>query len=495
MLDARVTKKWDSMTAAGLGAGFFALYALTLCRTVYWYDSAEFVTAAVTLGITHPPGYPLYTLLGHVFTWLPLQAATAVNLMSAAFAGLAVGLVFGIGRRLDLDRIPAATGAATLGASGLFWSNAVVAEVYCPAVAVSALVLYLLLRALAEQRFSLALAASFVAGVGLGIHMSVATLGLGFAMLVWLHGERVSRLLAAAGATIAGSFVFLYVPLRAAQSPPLNICDPSSPGQFLWYLSGGAYRYLFGGDASFLERAVAIGGFFQEQLTWVGLALALGGIVSLSRRRTKVCLALLLMAVGNIAFFFNYQAHDVEVFLLQTTMVLCCFVGAGVQALIDEVAKVVTPARAALATRLVAGAFMLFPLQLVYVNYASVDMSDFAETEPFIHAAVDSLPENAVILNFTTPPEWKRYAVFGMYAQLVLGERPDVTHIMAPDLRRVARDFDPETPMYLYAPIEMMAYFFEIEAEGPFLRIVAPKPMAETRAPRKGKKGTRTCWE
>jgi hypothetical protein len=41
----------------------------------------------------------------------------------------------------------------------------------------------------------------------------------------------------------------------------------------------------------------------------------------------------------------------------------------------------------------------------------------------------------------------------------------------------------------------MMAYFFEIEAEGPFLRIVAPKPMAETRAPRKGKKGTRTCWE
>jgi hypothetical protein len=495
MPDARVTKKWDSMTAAGLGAVFFTLYALTLCRTVFWYDSAEFVTAAVTLGITHPPGYPLYTLLGHLFSGLPLQPATAVNLMSAAFAALAVGLVFGVGRRLGLDRIPAATGAATLGASGLFWSNALVAEVYCPAVAVSALVIYLLLRALDEQRFSLSLAAALVAGLGLGLHMSVATLGLGFAMLVWLNGKQASRLLAAAGAALAGSLVFLYVPLRAAQGPPLNICDPSNAGQFAWYLGGGAFRYLFRDGGSFLERGASIGGFFQEQLTWVGIALALGGIVSLSRRRTQACLALVLMAAGNIAFFFNYQAHDVEVFLLQTTMVLCCFVGAGVQGLIDEVAKAVTPARAALAKRLVAGALMLLPLQLAYVNYASVDMSEFDETQPFIRAAVDSLPKDAVILNFTTPAEWKRYAVFGMYAQLVLGERPDVTHIMAPDLRKVARDFDPAIPMYLYAPIEMMAYFFEIEAEGPFLRVVAPKPMAATRAPRKRKRGTRACWE
>jgi hypothetical protein len=495
MPDARVTKKWDSMIAAGLGVGFFVLYLLTLCRTVFWYDSAEFVTAAVTLGVTHPPGYPLYTLLGHLFTWLPVEPATAVNLMSAAFAALAVGLVFGVGRRLDLDRGPAAVGAATLGASGLFWSNALVAEVYCPAVAVAALVLYLLLRALEEQRFSLAVVAALLAGLGLGIHMSVATLGLGFALLVWLNGKRVARLFAAAGATLAGGLVFMYVPLRAAQSPPLNICDPSSPGQFAWYLTGGAYRHWFGYNSSFLERGAAIGGFFHEQLTWVGVGLAIAGIAWLSRHRTNACLALVLMAAGNIAFFFSYQAHDVEVFLLQTTMVLCCFVGAGVQGLVDQIAKAVAPEKSARAKHLVAGALTLFPLQLAYANYPSVDMSGFDETEPYIRAAVASLPQDAVILNFTTPPEWKRYAVFGMYAQLVLGERPDVTHTVAPDLRELARTFEPGAAMYVYAPVEMMAYFFEMAPEGPFLRVVAPKPMAATRAPRKRKKGRRTCWE
>jgi hypothetical protein len=493
MPDARATKKWDSLAAAGLGAGFFVLYALTLCRTVFWYDSAELVTAAVTLGITHPPGYPLYTLLGHLFTWLPLEAPVAVNLMSATFAALAVGLVFLIGRQLDLDRGPAVVGAATLGGSGLFWSNAVVAEVYCPAVAVAAWVVYLLLRALREERFSLAVLAAFGAGLGLGIHLSVATFGLGFALLVWMNGKSTTRLILAAGAALAGSLIFIYVPLRASQEPPLNICNPSNPEQFAWYITGGAYRSWFGDAGTFLERGAAILGFFHQQLTWIGVGLAIAGIAWLARRRSNACVALVLMAAGNVAFFFNYRAHDVEVFLLPTTMVLCCFAGAGAQALVDWIAKVVVRQSPARAARFAAGALMLFPLHLAYGNYPTADMSGFDETQPFIRAAVDTLVEDAVILNFATPPEWKRYAVFGMYAQLVMGERPDVKHVISPDLRALARAFDPQAAIYVYAPVEMLTHFYEVEPDGPFLRVVAPKPNAATQAPRRRKKKSPTC--
>jgi Protein of unknown function (DUF2723) len=485
MPEVRTRNDRDGLAAAGLGAGFFVLYGLTLCRTVFWYDSAELVTAAVTLGVTHPPGYPLYTLIGHLFTWLPLDPATAVNLMSASFAALAVGLVFLVVRQLGLDRVPAVIGAATLGASRLFWSNALVAEVYCPAVAVSALVLHLLLRASNEKRSSLAV----------GLHLSIATLGLGFALLVWRNGRRMSRLFAAAGATFAGSLIFLYVPLRASQEPPLNLCNPSSLGQFAWYLSGGAYRHWFGAQSSVLERSMAIGGFFHDQLGWVGLAFALAGMAWLSRQRASECIALFLMATGNIAFFFGYQAHDVEVFLLPTTMILCCFVGAGAQGLVDVTAKLVGPAKARLATQIASSALLLFPLQLAYSNFASVDMSGFDETEPFIRATVDTLAQDAVILNFTTPPEWKRYAVFGMYAQLVKGERPDVKHAVAPDLRELARTFDPKAATYAYAPVPVLAHFFELEAEGPLFRVLAAKPMAATQAPRGRKRHTRTCWQ
>ena len=84
----------DASIASTVGLVYFGLYLLTLCRTVFWYDSAEYVTAAVTLGIPHPPGYPLYTLIGHLFTLLPIDPAIAVNAMSATFAAIAVAFTY-----------------------------------------------------------------------------------------------------------------------------------------------------------------------------------------------------------------------------------------------------------------------------------------------------------------------------------------------------------------------------------------------------------------
>lgn len=487
------SKRGDGWIGAALAGAFLGLYGLTLCRTVYWYDSAELATAAFTLGITHPPGYPLYTLVGHVFTWLPVEPAVAVNLMSSVFGAVAVGLAYGVHRELGLNRMPSIIGAVTLGFGGLFWWNAVVAEVYCPAVAACALVLWLLLRGLREQRVSLSLAAAWIGGLALGLHLSVATLGIGFAWLVWRNGRRVGVMFAAAGLTLLGSLVFLYVPFRAAQDPALNVCDPSTPDQLVWYLSGGAYRDWFRPDVDLLGRGAAIGAAFEEQLGLGGIALVLVGIAWLSRQRTEACLALVLMAAGNIAFFFGYQAHDVEVFLLPTTLVLCSFVAAGAHALSVQVSRAVTPTRAKTARYLVSAMLWLVPLALAHSSYPKANMRRFDETERFLQAAVEALPTDATIWNFTTPAEWKRYAVFGMYGQLVRGLRPDVTHVIAPDLRELARTWSPEEAIYVYAPVEMLGYFFEMQPEGPFLRVVSPKPNAALEAPRKRKKG-RTCW-
>lgn len=73
----------------------FIVYLLTLAPTVYWGDSGELITVAYTLGIAHPSGYPTYTLLGHLFTYIPFGSiAWRVNLMSAVFASLAVMLLY-----------------------------------------------------------------------------------------------------------------------------------------------------------------------------------------------------------------------------------------------------------------------------------------------------------------------------------------------------------------------------------------------------------------
>ena len=76
-----------------LGLCLFAitltLYIMTLCPTVSLVDSGELILVCKTLGIAHSPGFPLYTLLGHLFTYIPIGSiAYRVNLMSAVFAAL-----------------------------------------------------------------------------------------------------------------------------------------------------------------------------------------------------------------------------------------------------------------------------------------------------------------------------------------------------------------------------------------------------------------------
>jgi hypothetical protein len=61
-------------------------YILTLAPTVTFEDSGELITAAYRLGIAHEPGYPLFTMLGKVFSCFPYgNVAWRLNFMSAFF--------------------------------------------------------------------------------------------------------------------------------------------------------------------------------------------------------------------------------------------------------------------------------------------------------------------------------------------------------------------------------------------------------------------------
>src|SRR5215218_730256 len=71
------------------------LYLVTCSPTINFGDSGELTTVAWTLGIAYPPGYPLYTLLSSAFIHMPIGApAWRLNLLSALFAALAIGLFY-----------------------------------------------------------------------------------------------------------------------------------------------------------------------------------------------------------------------------------------------------------------------------------------------------------------------------------------------------------------------------------------------------------------
>jgi predicted membrane-bound dolichyl-phosphate-mannose-protein mannosyltransferase len=117
---------------AGLAAiALFAVFASTAIRTVGSEDDGLFILSSYFLGIEHPPGYPLFTLIGHLFSFLPFgSVAYRVHLVSAMFGALTGAAAWMCARSLYPGRLPAYLAALGLGLSPVFWSQAVIAEVY-----------------------------------------------------------------------------------------------------------------------------------------------------------------------------------------------------------------------------------------------------------------------------------------------------------------------------------------------------------------------------
>src|SRR5881394_2500810 len=128
-----------------LWAGFVALgalilYVATLAPTTQFWDTSEYVAAAYVLGIPHPPGNPLFTLIAHTWGLMPLAAANAerINLLAAVTSAVPARLP---------RRLAAVAGALCAATAFTVWNQSVVNEkVYTLSLLSIALVLWLIVR-------------------------------------------------------------------------------------------------------------------------------------------------------------------------------------------------------------------------------------------------------------------------------------------------------------------------------------------------------------
>lgn len=180
----------DRRTAAvgiAVVAAAAIVYALTAARDFVVGDTAELAAAALTLGVAHPPGYPLLVLLGHAFSWLPVgPAAFRVNLLAVVASAATVGIVYLTAYRLVGDRLPAALAALLLAFNPLFWAWSLVFEAFPLNNLLAAAMVYLLvLWRERPERGWLVVAAALIAGLGLSNHQTIVLLGPAVLFLLW----------------------------------------------------------------------------------------------------------------------------------------------------------------------------------------------------------------------------------------------------------------------------------------------------------------------
>src|SRR5215208_943348 len=144
--------------AAGIsGVVVLALYLVTMAPSTAMWDTSEYIAAAYSFGLPHPPGNPFFVIVGHVFSLLPIapNAAARINILAAICSAVAAGVWFLIAEhvlggwlRARWQRIAGGVLAALTGATAFtVWNQSVVNEkVYTVSLAGIAIVSWLAVR-------------------------------------------------------------------------------------------------------------------------------------------------------------------------------------------------------------------------------------------------------------------------------------------------------------------------------------------------------------
>ncbi len=442
----------------------FSTYLTTMARGLFWGDGIELTTVCATLGIAHPTGYPLFTLVGHLFTWLPIgSVAFRVTLFSALSIAAAAALVFGLLRLLHVQRRDAAAelDSGTLALAGALtfawsigpWSHATITEVYAFELIFQLAVMVLSFRILRDPSAgsSMLVFLALITGLGMTHHQLTLTL---FPFLIAATAAvavgprfRTARRRLRLAATLGGAFVcgltpILYLPLRASQSPPMNWGDPSSPARLFWTLTGGDYldqRLLSERPGqpfsleSFLShlahRSQELADYLVRQLlssralpAWVDIVLLILGaiLVGLGAARLfrlqPVFTIAWAAAVGlYLTVLMAYNIGDIGDYQLGLYGLLWPVLWIG---LVDTARfGSARPIRGS-PRRLLP---LALPLALLLANYADADRSRSQLADYYARHLLTQLPPRAILLtegDYATATAW--------YLQLVEGKRPDV---------------------------------------------------------------------
>ena len=224
----------------------FVLYLVTLAPSTAMWDTSEYIAAAYTLGLPHPPGNPFFVLLGRAFAVLPIapNVAMRVNILAALCSAVSAGMWFLITERVLVgwlaerwQRVVGGSLAALIGATAFtVWAQSVVNEkVYTVSLVGLALVSWLTVRWCDEpdghKADRLLVLIAYLSGLGYANHMAgfLALPAVAAAVMIRRPATliRWRLLLAIAGGLVLGMTPFLTQPIRAAYFPAINEGEPT----------------------------------------------------------------------------------------------------------------------------------------------------------------------------------------------------------------------------------------------------------------------------
>lgn len=445
---------------AAFGAAL-AVYFYTAAPGAFLEDSATFSMAASTLSISQAPGFPLWLLLGKLFTFLiPHNPALATNLMSGFFGALAVALLYLCMRKVSTNWIlspapslptetenqpastmnPAVASLTALGAALVFalsqtaWLQAVRAEVYTLQLFLTFCILYAALcLPESDKPGRLFLLGAFLWGLSAAVHPLLAVSALPGLLVMGCYRSasvknEISKWTGAVGLVLLAGTVYLFLPIRSARHPYLDWIPVDS---LEWFFAVTTRYHDWG--RSFASTATNIS--YPNEMRMASFLLSaypllfwifvVGGILATARRFSRTGLAFFVLLLSNLlatlwAAVFNERNMDLLGYLSfgSGMAVLCAYVGIyrGVCRLAEKWPR--WTSKAAWGVPLLAG---ILALLVAGKSAGKTNLRKSFFVGSMAREILETLPPRSVVVCWSD-----RVLCPLLYAQGSLGLRPDV---------------------------------------------------------------------
>ncbi len=530
----------DYWIAAAVTAAAWWLYGATMAPGLLFGDAGEFQFALPTAGVVHPPGYPLYSILGwlwnHLAVWWP-EPATRSNGFSVWWGGLALGLFYLLSQVLlarVLPQLPTAmrrlaglVAAVVLAVSPTLWSQATIAEVYTlNAFLVLALLDSLLIWAEAQRRVAAGsrqgdipdldmradarrarrwlITAALVFGLGLAHHTSMILMAPAAGLFVLrVYPGIVRRPRQWVVPMLVGLLplvLYAYVPWRAAQTPYLTVVlspDKTLPlyqadlSGFIRWVTGARFATALRPPSEAVLQLPQAAEWTVQQLGPLGLLLVVTGLVYLTLRQRYGVLTLTgATFLAYLTFNLFYGIGDIAVLYIPVYLVFALWLAVGVGALasgITNTQRVPQLARRQGLAWLVLGVVLVWALLQGGAGFAAQDRSRDVRARLWWDSLLQQLPaEDALLVSNDRDEMTPLY-----YYQNVLGQHPQLTAVYPqmiedPAFGDIGRAIDTvlatttRRPVYLVKPMPGLDVKYNLAEQGVLTQVIGP---AVTRPP------------
>lgn len=449
-----------------------------MAPSVVQIDSGELAAVQCTLGIAHPTGYPLYTIMGYLFSLIPLPFSKIfqLNLLALIYCSVAASIfTFTAKRVLDnlsafqfqkilnsrskkkkknSDRtikesnyrnlelsesykiIASAAAGLVLALSKTFWFQSTSVEVYSLHLLLISLIILFLLNAFlfADKEKSIArhwLVFAVFLALGFTNHMTTLLIIPGVAYLYFskngFNKQSIKQIIFMLLIFIPILIViYAYLPVRAGQNPAMNWGNPIDWERIIRHVSGQQYQvWLF----SSTEAAAKQLSYFVSNLPYefsFSLIIVLTGIITSFIYARKFFIFNLIVFLSTVFYSINYDINDIDSYFLLAYISLAFFSVFGfLQILIFTLKRKINFSLVLLVLA------MVIAIQL-FINYDKVNERDNFIYEDYTKTLLNTLPENSIVFSY----QWDYFISASYYFQLVENFRKDITVIDKELLRR-----------------------------------------------------------